>query len=102
MILNLAALKRIKPTGSVDEWESGADGTHESPAQMHQRINDAIYKALDDNVQMSISEIVKATGASQGGTWGIIDRLKKSGKVTMIKRKVKGAQRPVQYYSRVA
>ena len=99
-MLDYAALKRIKPTGSVDEYEAGvSDG--DTLAVRHKAVNAAIYNVMSEFGSVSIPEIMKITGSSQGGTWGILDRLKKAGKVKMVRRKTDGAIKPVHYYSLV-
>ena len=98
MLLGLKQLKLIKPTGSVDDYESGVrDG--DTPAEKHKAINDAIYNSMGDLGSLSIPEIMKITGSSQGGTWGILNKLKKAGKIKMVRRKTNGAIKPVHYYS---
>ena len=100
MLLGLKQLRLIKPTDSVDDYESGVrDG--DTPAVKHKAINAAIYNAMAENGSISIPTIMEITGSSQGGTWGILDKLKKAGKIKMVRRKTNGAIKPVHYYSLV-
>ena len=56
---------------------------------------------MAENGSISIPTIMKITGGSQGGIWGILDKLKKAGKIKMVRRKTNGAIKPVHYYSLV-
>ena len=100
MRLGLSAFKRIKPTDSVDDYESGSCGG-ESPAQIAERIRNAVWKELKDNAPISIKEVVMNTGASQGGVYNILKRWREKGLISFVSRSVPGAVKKASFYSLV-
>lgn len=100
-MLNYKVLKLIKPTDSVDDYESGVSGEFTPKNRSEMAVN-AIRKALTENGAMFIKEIIKVTGTSQGGTHGIITRFLKNGLVTCIKGEGKTGTKPIGYFSLVA
>ena len=99
-MLNIDAFRRIKPVGSVDDYESGSCGG-ETPAQIGKRIRNAVWQELSDNAPISIKEIVSTTGASQGGVYNMLKRWKEMELITLVSRKTPGVQKPTSFYSLV-
>ena len=100
-MLNIDYFRKIKPIDSADDWESGT-GYIESPQERSKRVRDAVYKVLSDKGPISINEIIRITGASQGGTHNIMAELLKSKLVTCVKRKSKTGKKKTGYFSLVA
>ncbi len=98
MILNYEAFRVIKPIGAVDDWPSGS-AIGDCAFARKKKARGAIYRALKEKGALSINQIVKLAGTSQGGTHTVIAEWLKRGAVSFYSERVDGAARSAKYYS---
>ena len=99
-MLNFAALKLIKPTGCIDDYEAGA-GNDDSPVSRGKVIKQAIWDALSNSTRLSADDIAKTTGASKGAVHRNLIQLHKKELVTVFKDRAIINAKPTHYYSLV-
>lgn len=100
-MLNLAALRLIKPVGSEDNYES-RPLVSDSNKQKGDRFILEVTALLNGGRSMSVNEILVATGHSQGGTHTMMVRMWHENLVIREPRKTKGSKKYTYFYSLVS
>lgn len=94
----LVGFRKIKPVGAKEDYKAG-DVFGETPQQLSIRLTNSVYRAVEAKPDISVKEIVKVTGLTQGGCHGMLSRLVKKGLLTFVKKKVPYANKPASFYT---
>lgn len=99
MSINMQALRRIKPLGSVDDYVAG-DMIGCTRAEAGEMFLESLLSAIKVKAK-SVPELAKLTGRSRAAVSRRLTTQVSKKTVTTKKVKLAGAQRPVNYYSLV-
>ena len=98
-MLNMKALRRIKPVGSVDDYTAG-DMIGCTRAEAGEIFLSDLLQAIKVKAA-SVPELAKLTGRSRAAVSRRLTTQVNKKTVVTAKVKLPGAQRPVNYYSLV-
>lgn len=96
----MKALRRIKPVGSVDDYEAGCDN-----GSMKQVDSEAYLASIMNSIKdkyLSAREVSVVTGRSRNSAHNRLKQQQALGTVVVENRRVPGTVRPVLFYKAAA
>ena len=94
--LNLAGFRMINPAGTDDNYKAKRTATNQR--ERGEQVRKGVYDALAAHGLLNVVSLMKATGGSQGGIHGIMQKMLKAKVVKMTKIHDGKSTKPTNYY----